>query len=221
MTARRKWTIYHIELDTHDVLLADGAPAESYHDDGNRWLFRNANIGWCQLPREPCAPILTGGPVVDAIWQRLLDRAGPRKGSPLTTDTDLHLLADGQRMDAIDRIGETHIFRLPRVPSALRIVSRAAAPAELGLARDPRTLGVALRRLVVRQGRRLGVIEAMDDRLTDGFHAFEPDNGFRWTDGDAAVPQSLLAGCAGPVELTLQVACSTRYIDDGMEHQAA
>ena len=36
-------SIYHIELETHDVLLANGAPAESYRDDGNRWLFQNAN----------------------------------------------------------------------------------------------------------------------------------------------------------------------------------
>jgi hypothetical protein len=35
--------IYHVELDSHDVLLANGAPAESYRDDGNRWLFHNAN----------------------------------------------------------------------------------------------------------------------------------------------------------------------------------
>ena len=42
--------IYHVELDTHDVLMANGAPAESYRDDGNRWLFQNANPGW-----EPAA----------------------------------------------------------------------------------------------------------------------------------------------------------------------
>ena len=29
-------SVYHIELDTHDVLVANGAPAESYRDDGNR-----------------------------------------------------------------------------------------------------------------------------------------------------------------------------------------
>ena len=39
-------SIYHIELETHDVLLANGAAAESYRDDGNRWLFQNANTGW-------------------------------------------------------------------------------------------------------------------------------------------------------------------------------
>jgi hypothetical protein len=54
-------TVYHLELDTHGVLLANGAPAESYRDDGNRWLFQNANSGWDLPPQEPCAPVLTGG----------------------------------------------------------------------------------------------------------------------------------------------------------------
>ena len=49
--------LYHIELETHDVLVANGAPAESYRDDGNRWLFRNANSGWSFPPQEPCAPV--------------------------------------------------------------------------------------------------------------------------------------------------------------------
>ncbi len=49
-------SIYHVELDSHDVLIANGAPAESYRDDGNRWLFQNANSGW-ELPAQPpCAP---------------------------------------------------------------------------------------------------------------------------------------------------------------------
>ena len=47
----REVSIYHIELATHDVLLADGAPAESYRDDGNRWLFQNANPFWDAAPQ--------------------------------------------------------------------------------------------------------------------------------------------------------------------------
>ncbi len=33
---------FHVELDTHDVLLAEGAPSESYVDDNNRGIFHNA-----------------------------------------------------------------------------------------------------------------------------------------------------------------------------------
>jgi len=47
--------LYHFELAAHDVLIANGALAESYRDDGNRWLFRNANSGWDQPPKPPCA----------------------------------------------------------------------------------------------------------------------------------------------------------------------
>src|SRR6185437_8984027 len=74
----REVAIYHVELATHDVIIANGVPAETYRDDGNRWLFQNANSGWHLPPQEPCAPVLTGGPVVDAIWRRLLERAGPQ-----------------------------------------------------------------------------------------------------------------------------------------------
>jgi hypothetical protein len=208
--------LYHIELETHDVLLANGAPTESYRDDGNRWLFQNANSGWGLPPQVPCAPVLTGGGHVDDVWRRLLERAGPRNSPPLTEDADLHLVMDGQRLDAAEHVGEAHVFHLSAMPSTLHIVSRAAAPAELGLARDPRVLGVALRRLALRKGTRFRTIEAKDDRLTDGFHAFETDNRFRWTDGDAAIPTDLCAGFTAPLELVLHIGCTTRYLaDDG------
>jgi len=203
--------LYHIELATHDVLLANGAPAESYRDDGNRWLFRNANSGWGQPPQEPCAPVLTGGPIVDAAWRRLLDRAGPRPGLPLTDDPDLHVLVAGKRLNVSARCGTAHIFHLPAERPAVRVVSRAGAPAELGLARDPRVLGVGIRRIAVRQGTRFRVIEATDSALAEGFHAFEPENGLRWTNGNAALSSVLFEGFEGPVELVLHVGCTTHY----------
>ena len=132
--------IYHVELATHDVLLANGAGAESYCDDGNRWLCRNANCGWDQAEKPACAPVLTGGGVVGAVWRRLLDRAGPRPGLPLSDDPDLHLTVDGARLDAMARCGSAYVFALPALARSVRIVSRAAAPAKLGLARDPRRL---------------------------------------------------------------------------------
>ena len=76
----REVEIYHLELASHDVLLANGAPAESYRDDGNRCLFHKRNGSWRQPPPEPCAPVLTGGPVVDSLWRRLL---GPHRAARL------------------------------------------------------------------------------------------------------------------------------------------
>jgi hypothetical protein len=83
----------------------------------------------------------------------------------------------------------------------------------LGLARDPRMLGIAVRRIVLRQGAGalIRAIEASDAALTDGFHEFEVFNGFRWTDGRATLPAALFEGFTGPIELSLEVACTTRY----------
>ena len=204
-------TIYHIELETHDVLIANGAPAESYRDDGNRWLFHNANSGWGLPPQEPCAPVLTGGPIVDAAWRRYLDMSGPRKLPPLTDDPDLHLLVDGQRVDAVRRSGQGYVFCLPAVPETVRLVSRDTVPAELGLVRDPRSLGVAVRSVTLQQGAKLALIEAEDARLSDGFHGYEPAERLRWTTGDAGLPASVFAGFTGAVEVTVQLGGSTQY----------
>jgi Hint domain len=221
----REVTIYHVELETHDVLIANGAPAESYRDDGNRWLFQNANSGWHLPPQEPCSPVLTGGPIVDAAWRRLLDRAGPRPGVPLADDPDLRLLVDGKRVDASWRCDGQHVFRLATNPARLRIVSRSAVPQELGLTRDPRPLGVAVRQIIVSRGRLVRTIEASDARLTNGFHGFEVGDdipwGIRWTDGDADVPAELFDDLTGPIEIVLRLGGSTKYLDEGAPQLAA
>jgi hypothetical protein len=207
----REVHLYHIELETHDVLLANGAPAESYRDDGNRWLFQNASSGWGLPPQEPCAPVLTGGPIVDAVWRRLFDRAAPGERWPLTDDPDLHLLVDGKVLRPRRSVGNVHTFELEAPPDRIRIISRAAAPQEVGFARDPRTLGVALRQVRLWKGRLLRVLGADDAAWEDGCHAFEEDNGIRWTDGDAAIPSGLFEGFSGAVELSLHLGCATLY----------
>jgi hypothetical protein len=116
------------------------------------------------------------------------------------------------------------LFRLsvPTPFTALRIVSRAASPAELGLARDPRVLGVALRRLVLRHGQRARVIDAADPCLIEGFHAYEPDATLRWTDGEATLPAELFDGFFGhSIDLELHTTGSTAYIEDGLSTKAA
>lgn len=208
---RRTVSFYHVELATHDVLIANGAAVESYRDDGNRWLFQNANGGWDKTPKPPCAPVLTGGPIVDAIWRQLLNRAGPRPSVTLTGEPDLHLLVDGARLEPTIRKDNIYVFSLPRAPVTVHMISRAAVPQELDLARDPRCLGVALRCIVVRQMSRFRIIEAGDTRLREGFHAFEGGNRLRWTDGDATLPATLTEGFDGAVELVLHLGCSTRY----------
>jgi Hint domain len=203
--------LFHVELDVHTVLLAEGAPAESYRDDGNSWLFQNADTRREQPPTSSFVPVVTSGPTVDMAWRQLLERSGSRPGMKLTDDADLHLLVNGVRVNAMSRHAAAWIFPLPDRPARIRIVSRSGVPAELGLARDDRVLGVALRRIALRQGTRFRTLEAADASLSEGFHEFEPANGLRWTDGDAVLPTALFEGFGDPMELVLHIGCTTCY----------
>ena len=77
-------TYWHIELDSHDVLLAEGAPAESFVDDGGRAIFHNAASYRALYPHTPawsvpavyCAPRVTDGYALEAARRRLAIRAG-------------------------------------------------------------------------------------------------------------------------------------------------
>lgn len=72
---------FHVELDLHEVLLAEGLPAESYLDTGNRAMFANAPL--VALHPEPAAsgspdalaPLVLEGPALDAVRARLAARA--------------------------------------------------------------------------------------------------------------------------------------------------
>jgi hypothetical protein len=163
--------------------------------------------------------VLTGGPIVDAAWRRLLDRTGDRPDLILTDDPDLHLLVDGCRIDPDRRDGDAYVFQVPASRRDVRIGSRAAVPAEIGLGRDSRVLGVPLWRVIVRAGTRFQTMDVSDERLVDGVHAYE--SGVRWTNGDAPVPAVWLEGWRGPIELVLHLRGATSYIDDGSRRSAA
>ncbi len=135
----------------------------------------------------------------------------PDMAAELTDEADLHLLIDGQRVNGLARPDGVHEFRLPQPPTDARIVSRACVPQAIGMTHDPRQLGVALRRIIVWRGRRLRLWEADNPALTDGFHAVESANGFRWTNGDAALPSSLFEGFAGTCTIELTIGCTARY----------
>ncbi|GAN77815.1 hypothetical protein Asru_0472_01 [Acidisphaera rubrifaciens HS-AP3] len=78
---REHVTYYHVELDSHDVLLAEGLPAESYLDTGNRAAFANggahrqlhpdfAPLSW----EQACAPLCIAGPPMDSVRRQLRAR---------------------------------------------------------------------------------------------------------------------------------------------------
>ena len=74
---------FHVELDRHAILFADGAAAESFVDDDSRGVFHNAHEHAALHPDAPrvpatyCAPRHEDGERVEAIRHRLVQRAAP------------------------------------------------------------------------------------------------------------------------------------------------
>ena len=66
-------TFWHVELERHAILLADGAPAESYLDTGNRRQFGNCAIGYDPAAAigDPCAEMVFAGERLDRIRSAL------------------------------------------------------------------------------------------------------------------------------------------------------
>ncbi len=66
---------YHLELERHSILLAEGAPAESYLDTGNRRQFSNCALVYDPVgdaaPSEPCADMIFAGSRLDAVRKAL------------------------------------------------------------------------------------------------------------------------------------------------------
>ncbi len=72
---------FHVELDSHDVLLAEGAPSESFLDDDSRGMFHNAHefaalYPAATVPGGFCAPRVESGFELEAIRTRLAEVAG-------------------------------------------------------------------------------------------------------------------------------------------------
>jgi microcystin-dependent protein len=151
---------FHLELATHDVLLAEGAACESFVDDDSRQFFDNA-AEFAQLYpdavscRDTCVPKIESGPLLAAIRRRL----------------------DGAAVQEVwlSRVGVHSVNIAPGV-SAVRLLTPSAY-----ISGDARKLGAAIDRVAL-DGEPIAL---NDRRLSAGWHA--PEAAWRWTDGAALV----------------------------------
>ena len=184
--ARNAVTYWHVELAEHNVLYADGMPAESYLDTGNRGAFANGGSVVDLHPdfahrvweTRACAPLVVDGPKVVVAKRRLRNRAN-MLGHRTTGNPGIQVLVDGGEVFARANWG-TLCVRLPVGTANVRLVSRVWIPAHMRPdASDTRSLGIAISRVWVDGGE----ISLDDPCLSRGWHAREPL--WRWTDGDA------------------------------------
>ena len=239
------WTAvdyYHVQLDQHAILLAEGLPAESYIDTGNSGFFANSGAPLVLHPdltdetdyptREAgsCAPFVWDEASVRPVWQRLADRAAaisrPVPQRVTTTDAALRLLANQRTVKPVLSDSDRVIFVLPRGAGEVRLLSRAQSPTEARpWLEDRRRLGVRVKRIVLRGADDVREVPVDHPDLTRGWWAVERDGQVisRWTDGEARL---LLPAMSGIVMLEIHLAGPMIYVVDavpagGAERRAA
>jgi hypothetical protein len=222
--AETGWTAveyFHVELDEHAILLAEGLTAESYLDTGNRGFFANSGEPLVLHPdltdeadyparaAGSCAPFVTDEASVLPVWQRLTERAvtlgQPAPKVAMTDDPELRIVAKGRTVRPLYGENGLYIFALPKGATEVRLVSRSAAPTD---ARpwldDRRCLGVCVERIVLRGASELREVPVDHPGLVQGWHAAERDGVAlgRWTSGDAVLS---LPTMAAPTMLEIRV----------------
>ena len=175
---------FHVELDRHDILLAEGLAAESYLDTGNRGMFDSEDGLRALHPQfvatwsaDSCRALVQEGPGLAQTRAELAARA-TRLGWAETADPGLLVTANGAAV-TLDAGG---CGVIPAGTTALQITSRQIVPQERDPANsDRRSLGVALRALR---------IDGEEQTLAGtGLHRAEHEAGttWRWTDGAAVL----------------------------------
>jgi Ca2+-binding RTX toxin-like protein len=175
-TARREIEYLHIELPAHAILFAEGAATESWLDTGNRAMFENAAVAdllfnqsretnpdhaWAE---NGCAPMITQGPILDAVRDSIDANAYPDDDAPEFT---------------ITASGPTN-FTIPAGVSAIWLTSNTRR-----VGADPRRLGAAISAWSLN-----GATLPLDHpRLSFGFYATETtqDSAWRWSNGRSRI----------------------------------
>jgi hypothetical protein len=230
-------TYYHVELDRHAVLLAEGLPAESYLDTGNRGFFANSGAPLVLHPdltdeadyperaAGSCAPFVWDEATVKPVWDRLARRA-EELGRPVqpvaaTTDPALSLLVTGRAVRPLYSQNGLHVFLLPRRTTEVRLVSRAGSPADVRpWLDDRRLLGVNVERIVMREGDEVNDVPVDHPLLIEGWWGVERSGTTlrRWTNGSALL--RLPESCQAAI-LEIRICPGLQYIIEEASRAAA
>ena len=215
-------TYWHVELESHDILLANGLPAESYIDVGNQAFF--VESGMVALDAQPdgaphsladyCRPFAAAGPLVEAARDRLAARAVTLGWTPDDALlAGLHLVVDGETIEPAVA-GLSARFVLPTDAADVWLVSDTIVPTLQSRTTDGRTLGVCLQAITIDDGLSARSVALTDPRLGTGFHGAEDGGARRWTAGRALLPASLWQGCRDTIFLKVDLITApfTRWV---------
>jgi hypothetical protein len=117
---------FHIELETHDVIIAEGALSESFVDDDCRGMFNNADEyrqrypEAAYVPARYCAPRVDQGEALERIRRRIALRAGRTDAAEVPRIGALRGQVDDVDMGRIE--GWTQAIDRPEVPVCLDLL---------------------------------------------------------------------------------------------------
>jgi hypothetical protein len=224
---RAEVVYWHVELDSHDLIFANGLPVESYLDVGNRSFFAGvAGLpGTAASASATCRPLTFTGEILQAVRARLRACAKDLNWSLRDAPMSELCLVAGDRVLPPRLEGERAWFTLPAGFGDVWLRSDASAPVHVSASIDGRMLGVEIAELAIScDGERRSV--ALDDaRLAEGFYEAErrADGSWRrWTNGRARLPAALWNGCDGGVALEFRITSSVpRWVAPAAEVDAA
>jgi Hint domain len=218
----REVRYFHVELERHAVLLSENLPTESYLDTGNRVFFQNGGKvmrlhadeavfdNATSREGDSCASFADAPGVVRPIWQLLADRAeamGYTVVRPVvTSDPGVRLDVEGRSFRPISSSRGVYSFILPAGRHDVRIVSRAARPADVRpWIEDHRVLGVSVSAIRIRHDGDVTDLPLDGPVVRDGWWKVEHDGPrmSRWTDGAASLRLPEIDGVGRVLELTL------------------
>ncbi len=119
---------YHIETEAHSLVLANGAPAETFIDHASRRMFENVEEFYRLYPKgalngeEFLAPRLESGPDLEGLRRRVAMRAGMLLGQDAGAEIVGYLEAADRQVIS----GWAFARAQPHIPVRLEIVANGA-----------------------------------------------------------------------------------------------
>ena len=227
---------YHIETESHSVIMADGMLTESYLDTGNRNTFSqkgnvvsigsSRNLSW----NDAAAPLTVSRETIELLFRKIerrADKAGfalQAEARPLTNESNLHLTTDTGAVIRPARENNGRVmFMIPSGVESVRIVSNASRPCDVigPFIDDRRSLGILVGTVTLFESNRTRTLtDHLHDAQLSGWNNVE-EGTMRWTSGNALLSLGKRAPGALAV-MAIEVRAAGPYVLDEAisEHQA-
>ncbi len=193
-TCSRSYDVYHIELETHSIIRANGLLSESFLDTGHIAFEEreSRNLTW---EKDGAAPLCTTRGFVEPIFRKIAARV---PGLVVTSDEAVAeavsdvvlLLNDKTPVAPTRRKDSTLVFTINEPIRSLSILTEAKAPNEhIGpFVDDRRMLGVLVGEVYLFSPEGMSTFRShLDENALTGWHDRESDL-YRWTGARAELP---------------------------------